>query len=573
MHLALAGGSGLIFAQLSRILRAHPGRIPLQAPKSTQMLDFLLYYLVLNVYSSLITWKFFTANGKPAWSAWVPVYRTYVLTQLADRPRWWTFLCYIPVVDNVMSIILTYELLHMHGFRENKHIYLSIATLGLYVGYLNYSAEWKPGTRDDAEIRRRMPATVNHILFAVVAAGAIRMTSFEAYNIPTGSMEKTLMVGDYLFVSKMHYGLRLPNTPLSIPLMHNLIPYTQIASYLDWIELPYVRIPGWTQPQKGDAVVFNFPADPDRPVDKKENYVKQCVGTPGDTLKIVDRQVYTNGEARTFGERSNPQWSYYVRTNGQGFNPAALKRNYDINYLDNRLINNQNLSDVIQITETEYFITISQEMLAAFSAQPNIDTIVVMNSPGDNVFPEGTPPAIVWYNDNAVAPGVMFPNPDGHQDSTVFPYSRDNYGPIWIPAKGQSVELNYQTVLTYGRAIREYEGHELELRDGVYYLDGEAASNYTFAMDYYWMMGDNRHNSWDSRYWGFVPEDHIVGKPVFIFFSSDQFIEGFLSSKRWERFFTVVHGDGQPTSYLWPFVLLVALYYSWDYYRKRKAAK
>ena len=537
------------------------------------MLDFLLYYLVLNVYSSLITWKFFTANGKPAWSAWVPVYRTYVLTQLADRPRWWTFLSYIPVVDNVMSLILTYELLHMHGFRENKHILLSVATLGLYVGYLNYSAELKPGTRDDAEIRRRMPATINHILFAVVAAGSIRMTTFEAYNIPTGSMEKTLMVGDYLVVSKIHYGLRLPNTPLSIPLMHNLIPYTQTASYLNWIELPYVRIPGWTQPKKGDAVVFNFPADPDRPVDKKENYVKQCVGTPGDTLKIVDRQVYTNGEAQTFGDRSNPQWSYYVRTNGQGFNPAALKRNFDINYLDNRLINNQNLSDVIQITETEYFITISQDMLAAFSAQPNIDTIVVMNSPGDNIFPEGTPPAIVWYNENAVAPGVMFPNPDGHQDSTVFPYSRDNYGPIWIPAKGQSVELNYQTVLTYGRAISEYEGHELELRDGVYYLDGEAASSYTFAMDYYWMMGDNRHNSWDSRYWGFVPEDHIVGKPIFIFFSSDQFIEGFLSSKRWERFFTVVHGDGQPTSYLWPFVLLVALYYGWDYYRKRKAAK
>jgi len=167
----------------------------------------------------------------------------------------------------------------------------------------------------------------------------------------------------------------------------------------------------------------------------------------------------------------------------------------------------------------------------------------------------------------------MFPNPDGHQDSIVFPWSRDNYGPIWIPAKGQSVELNYQTALIYGRAIREYEGHDLALRDGVYYVDGEAASSYTFGLDYYWMMGDNRHNSWDSRYWGFVPEDHIVGKPVFIFFSRDQLIEGFLSSKRWERFFTVVHGEGQPTSYLWPFVVLVALYYGWDYYRKRKAAK
>ncbi|HAB31825.1 MAG TPA: signal peptidase I, partial [Cryomorphaceae bacterium] len=205
------------------------------------MLDFLLYYLILNVYSSLITWKFFVANGRPAWSAWVPVYRTYGLMQISDRPRWWMILCYIPVVDNVMSIILTYELLHMHGFRENKHILLSIFTLGGYVGYLNYTAALERGDRDNAEIRRRMPATVNHILFAVVAAGAIRVTTFEAYNIPTGSMEKTLMVGDYLFVSKVHYGLRLPMTPLSIPLMHNLIPYTQVPSYLDWVRLPYAR--------------------------------------------------------------------------------------------------------------------------------------------------------------------------------------------------------------------------------------------------------------------------------------------------------------------------------------------
>ncbi len=537
------------------------------------MLDFLLYYLILNVYSSLITWKFFVANGRPAWSAWVPVYRTYGLMQISDRPRWWMILCYIPVVDNVMSIILTYELLHMHGFRENKHILLSIFTLGGYVGYLNYTAALERGDRDNAEIRRRMPATVNHILFAVVAAGAIRVTTFEAYNIPTGSMEKTLMVGDYLFVSKVHYGLRLPMTPLSIPLMHNLIPYTQVPSYLDWVRLPYARIPGFTKVKKGDAVVFNVPVDPDRPIDKKENYVKQCVGTPGDTISVVQRELRLNGKTLGFGDRANPQWSYYVRTTGQGFNPAGLKRNFDINYLDNRLINNQNLSDVIQITENEYMITISQEMLPAFSAQPNIDTVLAMNTPGNNVFPEGTPPALAWYNETYVAPGGMFPNPDGHEDSVVFAWSRDNYGPYWLPAKGQSMELTFENVLKYGRAIRVYEGHSLRQEQGIYYLDDQPATHVTFGLDYYWMMGDNRHNSWDSRYWGPVPEDHIVGKPVFIFWSMDQFKKGFLSSLRTERLFTVVHGHGKPTSFLWPFLILVGLYYGWEAYRKRKTKK
>ena len=541
------------------------------------MIEYILYYLLLNVYSSLITWRFFKANEKPVWSALVPFYRTYVLTQVADRSRWWTLLSYIPVVDNVMSIILTYELLHMHGFRKNYHIFLSIATLGLYVGYLNYTAKLIPVKRDNAEIRRRLPATVNHILFAVVAAGAIRMTTFEAYNIPTGSMEKTLMVGDYLFVSKMHYGLRLPNTPLSIPLIHNLIPFTELESYLDWIELPYFRLPGWTEPQKGDAVVFNFPADPDRPVDKKENYVKQCVGTPGDVLEIKDGVVYTNGQAERFGQRSNPQWNYYVRTKpGQGFRPEFLKEKFDINYLNNSQINNQNVSDVRLIAENEYIITISQKAYQRFADLPNIypNSIVKLNDPGASEFPEGTPEAVKFeYEERKALGEVLFPNPQGHQDSATFPWSRDNYGPIWIPEKGKSIDLNPINILTYGRAIQVYEGHELELRDGAYYVDGVASTTYTFDMDYYWMMGDNRHNSWDSRYWGFVPEDHIVGKPVFIFFSTDQFTEGFMDSKRWERFLTVVHGKGKPISFLWPFLVLVAVYYGWGQYKKHKAIK
>ena len=536
------------------------------------MLDLLAYYLIINFWSSILTWKFFKSAGRSNWEAWLPVYRTVVLLKIVDRPKWWVILCYIPVVDNIMSIIISYEILHIFGFRDNKYIFLTVPTCGAYMGYLSYTSELTLQPRDNKVIRQKIPSVINHIFFALAAAGAVRMTTFEAYNIPTGSMEKSLMIGDYLFVSKLHYGLRIPNTPISIPLMHNLIPYTSIPSYLDWVNFSYLRLPAFVSVEKGDAVVFNVPVDPGRPVDKKDNYVKRCVATPGDTISIVDRQVMINSSFQEFPERANPQWSYYVRTKGKGFNPRQLKRDFDINYLDNRIVSNQNLSDVIQITNSEYMITISTDALPRFEAQNNIDTVICMNTPGDNLFDEKTPEAIKWYNENYIKPMLTYPNPDGHSDTIVFKWSRDNYGPFWIPASGQVVELNYQNVLKYGRAINVYEGHDLEFKNDQYFLDGVPTTSYTFSLDYYWMMGDNRHNSWDSRYWGMVPEDHILGKPVFIFMSKDGFVKGFLSSIRSERLFTVIHGKGEPTSYLYPFLFFVAVYLGWEKFRKRKKA-
>tara|TARA_B100001059_G_scaffold87063_1_gene85272 strand:+ start:7642 stop:9303 length:1662 start_codon:yes stop_codon:yes gene_type:complete len=538
--------------------------------KINMMLEVLFYYVLINLWSSIITWKFFESAGRAWWEAWVPVYRTIVLLKIVERPRWWSILCYIPVIDNVMSIILSYELLHVFGFRDNKHIFLTVPSAGIYIGYLNYSKELKVLPRDNQAIRRKLPLVVNHIFFAIVAAGAVRMTTFEAYNIPTGSMEKSLMVGDYLFVSKLHYGLRIPNTPLSIPLMHNLIPYTDVPSYLNWVKFPYLRLPAFSSIKKGDAVVFNVPVDPGRPVDKKDNYVKRCVATPGDTISIINRKISINDTFQEFPERANPQWSYYVKTNGRGFNPRQLKRDFDINYLDNWIVSNQNLSDVIQVTSNEYIITISTDVLLKFQAQNNIDTVICLNTPGDNIFSEGTPEAIKWYNENYIRPMLTYPNPDGHNDTIFFKWSRDNYGPFWVPKAGQVMDLNYENVLKYGRAINVYEGHELIMEGDEYLIDGEPSSSYTFSLDYFWMMGDNRHNSWDSRYWGLVPEDHILGKPVFIFMSKDGFVDGFLNSIRKERLFTVIHGRGEPTSYFIPFLIMLISYFVWERFRKRK---
>ena len=539
-------------------------------------MEYLLYYLVLNLYGSAITWRFFQAAGIPVWKAFVPVYRTYLWTKIADRPWWWTILAYIPVVDNAMALVLAYETLHMFGFRQNKHIFLTAATGGLYLGYLNYSAKLERGVRSNDEIRSRMPLWVNHILWAVVAAGTVRMMTFEAFNIPTPSMEKSLMVGDYLVVSKIAYGLRMPNTPMSIPLMHNVIPFANVPSYLTLVQLPYLRLPGLAKVQRGDAVVFNFPQDPGRPADKKDHYVKRCMGTPGDTLELRHTQVFIDGEAVAFPERSNAQFSHYVRTRpGQGFSPRQLKKDFDINYVTNMTVNNQNVSDVLQITETEYVVTIPSQSLAKFAQMPSIDTMFAMDAlAGDSTFAPGTPEALKWYYSNFVAGGMIFPNPmGGHSDSLVYPWTRDNFGPLWIPAKGSTIALNYDTYLKYEHAVNAYEGHELTRELGPegerFYVDGQPATSYTFALDYYWMMGDNRHNSWDSRYWGFVPETHVVGKPVFIFWSMDSFKSG-IDKIRSERLFTVVHGDGKPRSYLIPFLALVGAYYAWEWFRKRK---
>ena len=331
-------------------------------------MGILLYYLVGTAFRGLFTYRFFTANNLPAWWAFVPVWRTIQVLKLADRPTYWAFFAYVPVIDNVMSLIITYELLHMHGFRETKHTVFSVLTLGGYLGYLSHTQPLVRGTRDNDLIKRRIGTLVNNILFAVVAAGSLRAVAFEAFNIPTSSMEKSMLVGDYLFVDKWRFGLRMPFTPVSIPLTHNKIPGTELPSYWEGISLPYFRLPAFAQVDRGDAVVFNYPAEPDRPVDKKEHYVKRCVAVSGDTLTIVDRQVFINGTATELPERSNGQFSYYVRTNGTGFNPMSLKKSFDLNYIpDNYQVNNQNVSDILALSQNGWVVCYSSEGTPSWS--------------------------------------------------------------------------------------------------------------------------------------------------------------------------------------------------------------
>jgi signal peptidase I len=349
------------------------------------------------------------------------------------------------------------------------------------------------------------------IVFAVIAATLIRTLFIEAYVIPTPSMERTLLVGDFLFVSKVNYGARTPMTPIAFPFAHHTMPLINTKAYWDGLELPYYRLPGLSVVKKGDVVVFNYPQDTinNRPVDKRENYIKRCQGTPGDTLSVVDAQVYVNHTMA-----ANPpedQIDYNYATTGMDVNPQILDDLHVTFYEGNP-----------NPTMTKDAATTLKGYTGIKSVTPRI---AVKGVPDDlnPVFPLKYPMHVML---NAKLP--------------VYKWNVDNFGPIIIPKKGWTVKLDSMTFPLYERAIEVYENNKVQVVGKDILINGKKTDTYTFKMNYYWMMGDNRHDSEDSRYWGFVPEDHIVGKALFIWMSWDE-NGSFFSKIRWSRLFRGIH--------------------------------
>lgn len=404
---------------------------------------------------------------------------------------------------------------------------------------------------------------VDAIVFALVAVYFVNLYFFQNYVIPSSSLEKSLLVGDYLFVSKMSYGARVPQTPLHMPLTQHTMPIFNCKSYLEWVKWDYKRVDGLGKVQLNDIVVFNFPAGDSvatalqaediyrlsyqagkelskpidmsglsqedqrlvfdyyyqvgrkyindnpqsfgeivvRPVDRRENYVKRCVGLPGQTLQIKNRVIYLDGKANK--EPDNVQYRYYVHT--KGMLPDDLCHELGISKED--------LAGYYT-DESVYNMPLTAKAKDALLARKDIVT-AIENTPDDDA-------------------GGLYPL------NKLTGWTVDNYGPIWIPKKGETIELSLDNLPLYERPIHAYEGNALEVKDGKIFINGEETTKYTFKMDYYWMMGDNRHNSADSRFWGFVPEDHVVGKPIFIWLSLDQDRGWFDGKIRWNRLFKFV---------------------------------
>ncbi|MEZ0539633.1 signal peptidase I [Fibrella arboris] len=360
------------------------------------------------------------------------------------------------------------------------------------------------------------------VLFAVVAATLIRWLFMEAFTIPTPSMERSLMVGDFLFVSKFHYGTRTPKTPLQVPLTHQKIWGTEIPSYLDWIQLPQVRLPGFSHVKNGDVVVFNFPPEDQYPTDLKTNYIKRCMGIPGDVLEVRHRQVFVNGKAAEVPPKS--QMTYFVETT-KGDLDDAFFRQYDIiNDYPNSTFNWQPIEQPDSLTKATKVV--------GYKLNTTVETI-------DKIKTLDWVKKVTPYDEEPGQEPTPFSQIYG---GTKFNWTVDNFGPVTVPKEGVTVQLDEKAIALYGTIIKKYEGNDnVEVTDKSITIGGKAITAYTFKQDYYFMMGDNRHNSLDSRFWGFVPADHIVGKAVFIWMSIDPNPANAANKIRWNRLFSVVH--------------------------------
>jgi signal peptidase I len=460
-------------------------------------------------------WKLFQKAGRQGWEALIPIYSSYVMLKLSGRPAWWLIWLFIPLANVIMGAGIIVDFIKSYGkftVRDRAaaillgFIYLPKWGFGKKTQYLGPSAslgfkEAYPGSAKQSSVIEWSQAVV----FAVVTTMFIRTFFIEAYVIPTPSMERTLLVCDDIFVGKVNYGARIPMTPISFPFTHNTLPNFYIRSYWDGFELPYFRLPGFSEVKRGDVVVFNYPQDTvnNRPVDKRDYYIKRCEGIPGDTVSMVDAQAFVNGKALL-----NPpggQLEYNYITIGTGINPGVLNKLH------------------VTVYEGQNKPTMTREAANILGHYSNIKSIKPIFSQ------KGVPDTL-----NPVFPHV-FPI---HLmlTKTVPDYKRniDNSGPIIVPKKGWTVKLDSMTFPLYERCIEVYENNKLKVINGDIFINGKKTNAYTFKMNYYWMIGDNLHDSEDSRFWGFVPEDHIAGKALFIWMSWDSGAT-LLHKIRWDR--------------------------------------
>jgi signal peptidase I len=480
----------------------------------------------------------FKKAGIEPWKAFIPFYNTWLMVEKSKIKKVWFWLQFIPIAGQFITIWITIIFVMNFGqFTLLQHA-AAVFLPFIYLPYVGFSKDIKWGGPDVVKRYKKSAARewIDAAVFAVVAATLIRTFIFEAYTIPTESMEKTLLINDFLFVSKMSYGARLPITPISFPFVHNTMPGSATTpSYLKWIQLPYERLPGFTPIKRNYVVVFNVPVGdtiinlPDfgskqlyydvlrtqfngnrdalfaeypilvHPFDKTDNYIKRCTGLPGDIIQLKNGVLFVNNQPAYISPSS--QIDYLVTTNGQPFNGDFLKDSLDID------INNPD--EIMSDSSTNRFsINLTPEKAALLKKQPNIQSISI---------------------NTLDVRGQTFPFDDAN-----FPWTPDNFGPLHIPKKGETVTLSPKNIALYRRLITAYEHNTLQENNGTYIINGKQTNNYTFKLNYYWMMGDNRHRSQDSRFWGFVPETHIVGKASLIWFSYDK-------GPRWNRFFKAIH--------------------------------
>lgn len=530
------------------------------------ILKYTIYVLVLSVLMGVSSWRLFQKMGYSPALAFVPFYNYYIILKETDNPRWWVIFTYFPIVGMIMMSVFHWFLVRKFGKESIVDKLLTFFLPFLYLAKVNYSSELylMKNTEED-----KKETVVGSLLYAVVFATLIHTFIGQPFTIPTGSMERTLLVGDFLFVNRWSYGLRVPMRPVSIPFLQNTIydngkdgnPKNDPKSYVDAIKVPYMRIPGLGKVERNDIVVFNYPDDSvHTAIDRKDPYVKRAVAVAGDVLEMKSGKLFINGKPEQKMGDAEVQQSYKAVVKSQmdipslykvyGFLPVKETKNGNVYEYDF-----QGLTESLaqEIKENPEVISIEPEI----EREGERDVAYHINRPVSEK--EGR---IIFSNKMNVA-------------NTIFPanknWNKDWYGPLKIPKKGDKIEVNVENLPMYRNLITKYEGNTLELKNNQIFINGQQTNQYEVQQDYYFMMGDNRDASLDSRYFGFVPETHIVGKPIFTWMSIQGLFSGESSYSapkkvRFDRMFKTTNtGEANKTSYWWVAAILLTLFFGWEH--------
>lgn len=546
-------------------------------------LTYTIYVLILSVLMGISTWKLFKKMGLNPLFAFVPFYNYYLIQKETHHPKWWAFLAYLPIVGPIMMTVFHVFLMEKFGKKLIQHKILTIFLPFIYMALVNYSKNPEVEEEENElylseaeKDAKKKDSFLGSITFAVVFATIIHVFITQPFGIPTGSMERTLLVGDFLFVNKLNYGFRMPMRPVAIPFLQGTImdtgepgnPKDDPKSYVDAVKLPYFRFPGWEKPEKNDIVVFNYPQDSvHTAIDRKDPYVKRCVAVAGDVLEMRNGRLFVNGQPEKRMGDAEVQYSYILQTKDE-LDVNALFDAYGALSINNIELSNlypQEFFTKLQLDPKNYVykLQLTEKIANELKQLPGFVSIK------EEIEDKGKA-KVIYFDQNKTRAFLPY---------SIFPYTsnwnEDWYGPVRIPKKGDVIKLTQENMPMYHKLITEYEGNDLKDGNGNFLLNGQPATTYTVKQDYYFMMGDNRDGSLDARFFGFVPETHIVGKPMFTWMSlqgmfKDQNADYQAPFKiRWERMFKATNtGEPNKTSYWWIAAVILILFFGWEYFAK-----
>lgn len=533
-------------------------------------MEYLVAYFALILFFSILlgvsSWRLFVKMGLPAWAAFVPFYNYYLISKHCHLPRWWNLLVHLPIVGLMMMIVFHVALMKKFGRDEVMDKVWTILTGWIFIGIVNYNPDSRVVKNSDIDEKKE--TLLGSLAFAAIFATFVHVYIAQPFAIPTGSMERTLLVGDFLFVNKWSYGFRLPMRPIALPFLQGTIfdtgekgnPKDDPKSYVELAKMPYVRIPGFGEIKRNDIVVFNYPGDSVHvATDRRDPYVKRCVAVGGDMVEMREGRLYINGRPEVRMGDAEVQHQYSLRTSSE-LDTEAINEKYGFHPVSAQTDGNHFIYTFQGLTDRTY-----NELKKLPQVISSSETIDEKGRQEINYYPD--------YSRTDESGTQYAMSNKINVSASIFPLNKkwnaDWYGPIRIPKPGDKIVITEENYPMYEKLIRTYEHNTLERKGNQFLINGQSTNTYTVKNRYYWMMGDNRDASLDARFFGFVPEENIMGSPIGIWMSIQGAFDEGKARIRWERMFKAVNtGEKEKTSYLWLAIIGLVVFFGWDYIKK-----